>query len=170
MDEEQKAQTTLLVDFEPVLRDVGLFDGLAHNAACVAGLDVFTKVGKVEYSIGICVPLLRWLAYRSQVITHFGDQIPKFVDDGRLGKVLPVEKIKDFPRGFLNVLEGEIESLGIPEHGLMQVVNELAPALGNLAGEKAAKRKATAAGSIACIIQHRANTVVVKLVPAGEAR
>ena len=48
MDEEQKAQTTLLVDLEPILRDLGLFDGLAHNASCVTRLEILTQGCKVE--------------------------------------------------------------------------------------------------------------------------
>jgi hypothetical protein len=63
--------------------------------------------------------------------------------------VLLVEKVKDFTRRlFLSVLEREIESLGVPEQGLMQVVNELAPALGNLPGKEAAEREAAAADSL----------------------
>jgi len=171
MDEEQKAQTTLLVDLESVLRDVGLFDGFARNLSGATRLEVLTEVCKVEYSIGVRVAVRRWLTYCAQVVTHGGDQIPKFVDDCRLRKVLPVEKVKDFTPGlFLNVLEREIESLGVPEQGFMQVVNELAPALGNLAREEAAEREAAAADSIACIVQRRVNTVVVELVPTGQAR
>lgn len=66
---------------------------------------------------------------------------------------MPVEKVKDFTRGlFLNVLEREIESLGVPEQGLVQVVNELTPALSDLGGEEAAEREASATDSIACIV------------------
>jgi hypothetical protein len=54
MDEEQKAQTTLLVDLKPILRDVGLFDGLFR--------EVLTKARKVEYRIGVRVGIRRWLS------------------------------------------------------------------------------------------------------------
>jgi hypothetical protein len=142
MDEEQKGQTTLLVDLEPVFRDVGLFDGLAHNASRVTRLKVLTQVCKVEYSIGVRVAVRGWLTYRSQVVTHGGDQMPKFIDDCRLGKVLCVEKVKDFTWGlFFDVLEREIESLGVPEQGLMQVVNELAPRSATWPGKKPASEK-----------------------------
>src|SRR6266542_1999398 len=52
----------------------------------------------------------------------------------------------------------------------MEVVDELAPALGHLPGKEAIKRKAATADPDACVIEVRPDPVHVELVSAGEAR
>src|SRR5262245_11837934 len=171
MDEEQKAQTTLLVDFEPILGYVGLFDGLASNGSGAARGEVIAKVRQVQGDLGFRVAVRCRLTDHAQIVTHSGNQVPKFFDNSRLRKSLTVEKVKDFPRRlFLDILQLKFESLGVPEHGLMQVVDELTPAFGHLPGKEAVQREASAADPVVGVIEVRPDPVHIELVSAGQTR
>src|SRR5215510_10522517 len=169
MDEEQEAQTTLLVDFESILGYVSLFDGLASNGSGAARGEVIAKVRQVQGDLGFRVAVRCRLTDHAQIVTHSGNQVPKFFDNSRLRKSLTVEKVKDFPRRFfLDILQLKFESLGVPEHGLMQVVDELAPALGHLPGKEAVQREAATAGPVVGVIEVRPDPVRIQLVSAGQ--
>src|SRR5262249_28668229 len=169
MDEEQEAQTTLPVDFESILGYVGFFDGFARNGSGATRGEVIAKVRQVQGDLGIRVAVRCGLSDRAQVVTHSGNQIPKFLDNSRLRKSLTVETVNAFPRTlFLDILQLEFESLGLAERGLMQVVDEPAPALGHLPGKEAVQREAAAADPVVGVVEVRPDPVHIELVSAGQ--
>jgi hypothetical protein len=171
MNEEQEAQTTLPVDLDPILGYVSFFDGLASNGSGAASGEIIAEVRQIQGDLGFRMAVRCRLTDRAQVVTHSGNQVPKFLDNSRLRESLAVEKVKDFPRRlFLDILQFKFESLGVAEQSLMRVVDEFATALGHLPGKEAVQRKASAAGPVVGVIEVCPDPVPVEIVSAGQTR
>ena len=107
---------------------------------------------------------------RAKVVAHRIDERPILVDDRGLRDALPVEVIDDLALHLVDVLARQAERVDPAEHRLVQVVDQLAAALGDLAGERVAERELAAADTVARVVEVRGDALARERVRALQAR
>jgi hypothetical protein len=100
---------------------------------------------------------------------HRGNERPVFLDHSGFRDVIAIEQVEHLARLLLDVLERQAIALGVADHHLVQVVDQLAAALDHLSGKLAGQRKASAADARRGVVDRGGDAACCQPVRARKA-
>jgi hypothetical protein len=101
---------------------------------------------------------------------HGLDERPELVHDGGLGIPHAAEHVEHLTGPLVHVLASEPEPLGVGEHRLVQIVDQLAAALDHLSWKRLPKRPAAPASAGGCLVHRRNDAALPEGVGTRHAR